>query len=125
MKSKKTLHVAWCAIDPKSIEKVLPLLCEIGVEKISFISCDRGQKNFKIDFKRFNRIIEVSMQQSGRNSFLEFDMYKSIKDFIEEFPKTKVFDFCDTTLENSSDFETVLIGCEGGFSADEKNSCQV
>jgi 16S rRNA (uracil1498-N3)-methyltransferase len=120
VKSRKTLHVAWCVIDSKSIEKILPSLCEIGVQRISFVTCDRSQKNFKIDLKRFERIIEASMQQSGRSSFLEFDMYKNIKDFIEEFPETKVFDFCDNILSDSSDFESVLIGCEGGFSPNEK-----
>ncbi len=120
IKSKKNLHVAWCIIYSKSIEKVLPSLCEIGVEKISFISCDRSQKNFKLDFKRFERIQEASMQQSGRSSFIKFGTYKNVKEFIAEHPDTKVFDFCKKTLEDSSDFETVLIGCEGGFSADEK-----
>ena len=120
VKSKKTLHVAWCVIDSKSIEKVLPSLCEIGVEKISFISCDRTQKNFKLDLKRFERIQEASMGQSGRSSFIEFDTYKNIKEFITQFPDTKVFDFCDNILDDSSDFERVLIGCEGGFSSDEK-----
>ena len=120
VKSEKSLHVAWCVIDSKSIEKVLPSLCEIGVERISFIFCERSQKNFKLDFKRFDRIIEASMQQSGRSSYIKFDMYKNIKYFIDEFPNTKVFDFCDKTLQNSADFKTVLIGCEGGFSANEK-----
>lgn len=120
VKSRKYLHVAWCVIDPKSIEKVLPSLCEIGVEKISFISCDRSQKNFKLDFKRFERILEASMQQSGRSSYIEFDTYKNIKDFVAKFPQTKVFDFSENTLQSSADFETVLIGCEGGFSKEEK-----
>lgn len=120
IKSKKSLHVAWCVIDSKSIEKVLPSLCEVGVERISFISCDRSQRNFKLDLKRFERILEASMQQSGRSNYIEFDMYKNIKDFIAEFPDTKVFDFCDNTLSDSSDFKRVLIGCEGGFSKDEK-----
>ena len=35
--SSKELHLAWCVIDTKSIEKVLPSLNEIGVSKISFI----------------------------------------------------------------------------------------
>jgi len=118
--SEKSLHIAWSIIDSKSIEKVLPSLCEIGVDKISFISSDRSQKNFKPDFKRFNRIIEASMQQSGRSSYIEFDIYKSVKDFIEEFPDTKVFDFCNKVLQNSADFKRVLIGCEGGFSENEK-----
>lgn len=120
VKSKKNLHVAWCIIDPKSIEKVLPSLCEIGVERISFISCERSQRNFKFDFKRFERIIEASMQQSGRSSYIEFDTYKSVKEFIKEFPDTKVFDFCDNTLQDGADFKRVLIGCEGGFSNEEK-----
>ncbi|MEA2092102.1 MAG: 16S rRNA (uracil(1498)-N(3))-methyltransferase [Campylobacterota bacterium] len=120
VKSKKSLHVAWCTIDSKSIEKVLPTLSEIGVEKISFISCDRSQKNFKLDFNRMKRILEASMQQCGRSSYIEFDRYKSIKEFIEKFPETKVFDFCENILQNSDNFQTLLIGCEGGFSCDEK-----
>ena len=119
-KSKKSLHVAWCVIDSKSIEKTLASLCEIGVERISFIFCDRSQKNFKLDFKRFDRIVEASMQQSGRSNYIEFDTYKNIKEFIDKFPHTKVFDFCENILQESSAFETVLIGCEGGFSAKER-----
>ena len=120
VKSEKSLHLAWCVIDSKSIEKVLPSLCEIGVDKISFIFCDRSQKNFKLDFKRFKRILEASMQQCGRSTYIEFDTYKNIKDFIKDFPDTKVFDFCDNTLKESANIETVLIGCEGGFSPQEK-----
>lgn len=120
IKSEKELHVAWCIIDSKSIEKVLPSLCEIGVSKISFIACERSQKNFKLDFKRLERIVEASMQQSGRTSFLEFDTYKNLTTFIAEFPDTKVFDFSENILNDASEFQRVLIGCEGGFSKDEK-----
>ncbi|MDF1883714.1 16S rRNA (uracil(1498)-N(3))-methyltransferase [Sulfurimonas sp. SAG-AH-194-C21] len=120
VQSNKKLHIAWCIIDPKSVEKVLPSLCEIGVIRISFIGCDRSQKNFKIDFKRYERIVEASMQQSGRTSFMTFDTYKNISTFIDEFPDTKVFDFTQNILQDSSDFKRVLIGCEGGFSVKEK-----
>ncbi len=120
VKSDKHLHIGWCVIDANSIEKVLPSLNEIGVEKISFIHCDRSQKNFKLDFKRFERILEASMQQCGRSSYMEFDTYGSIKDFIDKYPDTKVFDFCDRTLDEAGDIQRVLIGCEGGFSKDEK-----
>jgi 16S rRNA (uracil1498-N3)-methyltransferase len=120
IKSQKSLHIGWCLIDTKSIEKVLPSLCEIGVEKISFIGCDRSQKNFKLDFKRFERILEASMQQCGRSTFIEFDTYKNIKEFLSDFPHAKVFDFCENVLKEGADFETVLIGCEGGFSKIER-----
>jgi len=120
VKSHKSLHVGWCVIDTKSVEKVLASLCEIGVDKITFISCDKSQRNFKADFKRFDRIVEASMQQSGRTSFIEFASSKNIQTFIKDFPDTKVFDFCENTLENSSGFDTVLVGCEGGFSTNER-----
>jgi len=56
VESKHPLHIGWCLIDPKSIEKVLPTLNEIGVWKITFIYCDRSQKSFRIDFDRFEKI---------------------------------------------------------------------
>ncbi len=118
--STKELHIAWCIIDSKSIEKVLASLCEIGVSRISFIGCDRSQKNFKQDFKRYERIVEASMQQSGRTSLMAFDTYKDIASFIKEFPDTKVFDFTENILHGESNFQRVLIGCEGGFSPVEK-----
>ncbi len=120
VKANQKLHIAWCKIDIKSIEKVLPSLSEIGVDRISFISCDRSQNNIKLDFKRFERILEASMQQSGRSSYIKFDIYKNIEEFIEEFPDTKVFDFCENSLNDSSGFQRVLIGSEGGFTQEEK-----
>lgn len=122
--AKKELHIAWCVIDPKSVEKVLPSLCEIGVSRISFIFCDRSQKNFKLDFDRLERIVDASMQQSGRTSLMSFDSYKNIAAFVKEYPDTKVFDFTDNILTGESDFKRVLIGCEGGFSQSEKELLQ-
>jgi len=44
----KTLHLGWCVVDPKTVEKSLPMLNELGVAKISFLYCDRSQKNFRL-----------------------------------------------------------------------------
>ncbi|WP_457749852.1 16S rRNA (uracil(1498)-N(3))-methyltransferase [Sulfurimonas sp.] len=121
VKALKELHIGWCVIDNKSIEKVLASLNEIGVQKISFIYCERSQKNFKPDIKRFERIIEASNQQCGRTELMQFDFVKNIDTFISANPDTKVFDFTDKTLGCESDFTTVLIGCEGGFSSKEKS----
>ena len=118
--AKKSFHLAWCNIDSKSVEKVLPSLNEMGVEKITFINCDRSQKNFKHDFKRYNRILKSSMQQCGRNSIMILDECKDIKTFITKHPKTLVLDFSDEILDDVSEIETALLGCEGGFSKDEK-----
>ncbi|WP_434636867.1 16S rRNA (uracil(1498)-N(3))-methyltransferase [Sulfurimonas sp. NW7] len=120
VKAEKELHIGWCVIDNRSVEKVLASLNETGVKKITFIYCERSQKNFKPDFKRFERILQASNQQCGRTEFMEFATCKGLETFIKENPDTKVFDFTDKILEYESDFTTVLIGCEGGFSAKEK-----
>jgi 16S rRNA (uracil1498-N3)-methyltransferase len=120
IKPTKYFHIGWCVIEPKSIEKTLPMLNELGVSKISFIYCDRSQKNFKIDLKRYKRILISSNQQCGRSNFIEFEIYKDLKQFLKDYPNTKVLDFSDNILNDTTDFKTVLVGCEGGFSKEEK-----
>jgi len=118
--ASKKLHIGWCVVDSKSVEKVLPLLNELGVAKITFIYCDRSQKNFKPDVKRYERILESSMQQCGRSEMMTFEEVKNIKAFIKQNPQTVVFDFCDEVLGDGSDINTVLIGSEGGLSEAER-----
>ena len=118
--ASKKLHIGWCVVDSKTVEKVLPLLNELGVTKISFIYCDRSQKNFKPDLKRYERILESSMQQCGRSEIMIFDEMKNIEAFIRVNPQTVVFDFCDEVLGDGGDIDTVLIGSEGGLSEAER-----
>ena len=120
IESQKRLHVGWCVIDTNSVEKVLPMLNELGVKKISFIYCDRSQKNFKPDFNRFFRITQSSSSQCGRTDVMEFEILKNIGEFVKKYPDTVVFDFCETALSGDEKFETILIGSEGGFSESEK-----
>ncbi|PHR56898.1 MAG: 16S rRNA (uracil(1498)-N(3))-methyltransferase [Arcobacter sp.] len=124
IKADKDLHIAWCVIDPKSVEKVLPSLNEIGVSKISFIYCARSQKNFKIDIARYERILETSSQQCGRSKQMIFEIFKTLDSFLKENPETIVLDFCDEVLACEDEVNTVLIGCEGGFSEDERRQVE-
>ena len=120
VKAKRDLHIGWCKIDFKSIEKVLPSLSEIGVHKITFIECERSQRNVKIDYKRLDRILEASMQQCGSTHKIILEESKSLKSFITLHGDAKVFDFVEKTLDEIDDMSTVVIGCEGGFSQSEK-----
>ena len=119
LKAKKNLHIGWCIIDPKSIEKLLPTLNEIGVDSISFIYCKRSQKSFKLDFTRLEKILLNSSQQSGRSEMMKLDIVESLELFLEQNPNSMALNFSDNLLENGSDIGTVVIGCEGGFSDDE------
>ncbi|MHC3994991.1 16S rRNA (uracil(1498)-N(3))-methyltransferase [Thiomicrolovo sp. ZZH C-3] len=118
--ASRPLHIGWCVIDPKSVEKVLPQLNEMGVGRITFISCDRSQRQFKPDFERFGRILEASMQQCGRSEWMGLDSVDSLEAFIAANPQTVVLDFTEETLHDTTGIATVLIGCEGGFSEEER-----
>lgn len=114
------LHIGWCLIDPKTVEKTLPMLLELGVGKITFIVCERSQKQFRLDYPRLHRIMESSMMQSGRTSKIEFAEARNIEIFLMDYPESMVLDFSDTALEAGDLSETVLIGCEGGFHTKER-----
>jgi 16S rRNA (uracil1498-N3)-methyltransferase len=119
--NQKELHIGWCKIDPKSVESVLASLNEIGVSKITFIECERSQKNFKINEEKLKKILINSNQQCGRGDFLKFDFCSDLENFIEQNPQSVVFDFADDTCSDFTNIDTFIIGCEGGFSENERN----
>lgn len=119
VKAKRPLHIGWCVIDPKSVEKVLPTLNEMGVEQITFIYCERSQKSFKPDFTRLEKILLNSSQQSGRSVMMKLSMGSSLETFLSEYPEAVMLNFSEQKLDDSSDVSTVVIGCEGGFTSDE------
>jgi len=119
IKAKRYLHIGWCVIDPKNIEKMLPTLNEMGVAKITFIYCNRSQKSFKLDFKRLDKILLNSSQQCGRSSMMQLDTMQSLSEFVTKYPQTKMLNFSKDNFIGSSEFDTIAVGCEGGFSDDE------
>lgn len=119
VKAKQSLHIAWCAIDPKSVEKVLPSLNEMGVEKITFIYCKRSQNSFKLDFKRLEKILLNSSQQSGRSEMMKLEMAKDLQHFLADYPESKMLNFSENNFIGIATVDTIVIGCEGGFHEDE------
>jgi len=119
IKAKKTLHIGWCIIDPKSVEKVLPTLNEMGVEKITFFYCKRSQKSFVLDFKRLEKILLNSSQQSGRSEMMKLETASDLNSFLEDNPQAKMLNFSKNNFVSSTDIETIVIGCEGGFHEEE------
>ena len=115
IKAKQSLHIGWCVIDPKSIEKVLPSLNEMGVAKITFIYCKRSQKSFKPDFKRLEKILLNSSQQSGRSKMMQLEMANDLEAFLKGNPQSKMLNFSENNFISNTEFNTIVIGCEGGF----------
>ncbi len=119
VKAKKSLHIGWCIIDPKSIEKVITSLNEMGVDRITFIYCKRSQKSFKIDFKRLEKILLNSSQQSGRSQMMKLEMAEDLKSFLVQNPQSRMLNFSKNKPGLQSNIDTIVIGCEGGFHEDE------
>ena len=119
VKAKHSLHIGWCVIDPKSVEKVLPSLNEMGVEKITFIYCKRSQKSFKLDFKRLEKILLNSSQQSGRSEMMKLEIAKDLQQFLADNPESKMLNFSENNVIGTPTIDTIVIGCEGGFQEDE------
>lgn len=117
--AKKSLHIGWCVIDPKSVEKVLPTLNETGVEKITFFYCKRSQKSFKLDFQRLEKILLNSSQQSGRSEMMKLDMKDDLEAFLKENPEAKMLNFSERNFIGDVNIENIVIGCEGGFHEEE------
>lgn len=119
IKAKVPLHIGWCLIEPKNIEKVLPSLNEMGVEKITFIYCKRSQKSFKVDFKRLEKILLNSSQQSGRSELMQLEMADDLETFLDKYPHSKMLNFSENNFISNEGFDTIVIGCEGGFHEEE------
>ncbi len=116
----KKLTIAWCIIDPKIIEKTISSLNEIGVEKIVFIKCAYSQANFKIKKEKLIKILINSSQQCGRSSLMQIEFSNSLNDFLSKYPNSYMLNFSSINIdEKRNSIESIVIGCEGGFSSDE------
>jgi 16S rRNA (uracil1498-N3)-methyltransferase len=116
----RPLHLGWCLIDPRTIEKSLPSLNEIGVGRITFIRCARSQRNFTPDFERLRRILVNSCQQCGRSALMALDESPGLAAFIGAYPDARLLDFSPRSLECDSGVRRLVIGCEGGLTEEER-----
>ena len=120
---KKELHIGWCKIDPKSVEKVIASLNELGVTKITFINCEFSQKKYSINYEKLEKLLINSSQQSGRSSIIEIEECDCLDIFIENNPDTYMFNFSKNLIDDKkNEIKTIIIGCEGGFSTNEVTS---
>jgi 16S rRNA (uracil1498-N3)-methyltransferase len=121
LENNNDLHLGWCLVDPKTVEKYLASLNELGVKKITFILCEYSQKNFKLNIEKLEKILINSSSQCGRSSIIKLEICDSLEEFVKENNDTYFLDFSTTLLDDKKDdIKTLVIGCEGGFSQDER-----
>ena len=117
------LHLVWCLVDPKTVEKYLASLNELGVDKITFVYCEYSQKNFKINFEKLEKILINSSSQCGRSNIIKLETVNSLEEFLKVNENIYFLDFSETSIDDKKiDIKTLVIGCEGGFSNEERLS---
>jgi len=125
VKSNHNLHLGWSIVDPKTVEKYISSLNEIGVDQITFVYSTYSQKNFKPNLEKLNKILINSSQQCGRSTLMKLEICESLEVFLKQYPQTKILDFSENNLESSTQVDTILIGTEGGFSKEERSLFKV
>ena len=119
--NEKKLHLGWCVVEPKTIEKNITSLNEMGIDKITFIYADFSQKNFKINIEKLEKILINSSSQCGRSNIIKLEVCKNLEQFIKENPQTYFLDFSTISIDNKKEeINNLVIGCEGGFSKNER-----
>ena len=117
LKPSKYLHIGWCVIDSKSIEKQIASLNEIGVSKITFIYCNYSQKQQKVNYDKLYKLLINSSQQCGRSNIIQLENCDSLDKFLLQNPQSYMFNFSKQNIASKKDdIETIVLGCEGGFS---------
>ena len=117
---KHEFCLAWAVVEASVIEKTLPSLNEMGVEKIIFVYSDFSQKNVRLDLARFERILINSSCQCGRNSITKLEILASSDELLQKYPNAVLIDFEGKSLEIFDKNEIPFIGPEGGFSQNER-----
>ncbi len=120
IEAAKKLHLGWCVIDPKSVEKAIPFLNEIGVDRITFIYCKFSQSKYNINEEKLEKLLLNSSGQCGRSSIIKLSYCDSLKEFLTQNPDSYMFNFSQNNIKDKKDdISTIVIGCEGGFSDEE------
>lgn len=118
--NREPLHLAWCMIDPKVVEKTLPMLNELGVTQLTLLYCNRSQANFRIALDKIEKIIISSSQQCGRIDPMKVTIGGTLETFLAANPQTVVVDFDGDVGICYGKTSPYLIGCEGGFTQNER-----
>ena len=118
------ITLALGVIEPKILEKTLPILNELGLFKLILVFTHFSQRNFKLDFKRLERILIKSCEQCGRANLMQIECFDSTKDFANTYENAVMLDFSGENSDFSefkSDDKILFIGAEGGFTDEERS----
>ena len=108
-----------------ALNDCLRMACEIGVRNIYFYSSEYCQ-NRKLDIERANKVLRSSVIQSNNPYLPKLFKIENLKAVTADYENKIILHLCDE--ENLEDFtvnatkeQLLIIGPEGGFSANDIN----
>ena len=114
-------HIIQSIIDPSEFYKILPLLNELMVSKITLFYADFSQKQFRFNTSRIEKILISSCMQCSRLHKMEIEFISNLDKVIELYPNALAFDFnCEVRNDIFKNYKSFIIGPEGGFSPRER-----
>ena len=114
-------HIIQSIIDPSEFYKILPLLNELMISKITLFYADFSQRQFRFNTSRIEKILISSCMQCSRLHRMEIEFIPNLDKVIELYPRALAFDFnCEVRNDIFENSESFIIGPEGGFSPRER-----
>ncbi len=99
VENSKKLHLIWCIVDPKTIEKSLASLNELGVYKITFLYCDYSQKNFKINFDKLEKILIILHLSVVEAQLLNLMLLNSLDEYLQNNNSVYALNFSSQLID--------------------------
>lgn len=123
--SERAVHIIWAVVDPKVIEKTLPMLNELGVSKLTLFFSQYSQRTFRPNLARLHKILTHSCEQCGRSTLLEIEVLEDLDSVLGRYEDCVALEFGGAVLECANlahhlAGKSLIIGAEGGFSPSER-----
>ena len=132
VKIENDIWLLFAPVKKSPTEYIVQKATELGVSKIIPVITERTiTKN--LNLKRMQDIAIESSEQCERITIPEVCAMKKLKDLIPNWDNDRIIFFCDETIRNNDavkiefqnlttkSFGAILVGPEGGFSANETN----
>jgi len=132
VKIENDIWLLFAPVKKSPTEYIVQKATELGVSKIIPVITERTiTKN--LNLKRMQDIAIESSEQCERITVPEVCAVKKLKDLIPNWDNDRIIFFCDETIRNNDavkidfqnlstkSFGAILVGPEGGFSANETN----
>ncbi len=132
VKIENDIWLLFAPVKKSPTEYIVQKATELGVSKIIPVITERTIIK-KLNLKRMQDIAIESSEQCDRITIPEVCAVKKLKDLILNWDNDRIIFFCDETIRNNDivkidfqnlstkSFGAILVGPEGGFSANETN----